>query len=119
MCTRTHAPTPPSLASYRKIKDNLEGKNKLSCCCAGFDRVKCAVLISHTCSARSDKWVSFYCLLVVDKVLGLILVAHNASQAQDVFLTTACSAFHKTVVFSMKGRHRETKTLAKSVFPSL
>lgn len=61
------------------------------------------LLISYICTAGSDKWVSFYCLLVLDKVLGLIPVAHNAFQAQDVFLTTASNAFHNTVVFSKAG----------------
>lgn len=72
-------------------------------------------LISYICTAGSDKWVSFYCLLVLGKVLGLIPVAHNAFQAQNVILTTAPNAFHNTVAFSKKGRHCEIKMSAKSV----
>lgn len=70
------------------------------------------------CTAGSDKWVSFYCLLVLDKVLGLIPVAHNALQAQDVIHTTVSKAFHNTV-FSKKDRHYKTKISAKSVSPVL
>lgn len=71
------------------------------------------------CTAGSDKWVSFHCFLVLDKVLGLIPVAQNAFQAQDVIHTTASKAFHNTVVSSYKDRHYKTKISAKSVFPFL
>lgn len=71
------------------------------------------------CTAGSDKWVSFHSLLVLDKVLGLIPVARNAFQAQDVIHTTASKAFHNTVVFSKKDGHYKTKISAKSVSPFL
>lgn len=70
------------------------------------------------CTAGSDKWVSFYCLLVLDKVLGLIPVAHNTFQAQDVIHTTAFKAFHNRV-FSKKDRHYKTEISTKSVSPFL